>query len=231
MGDHVAGCSAAGAICAALLARSRTGEGQRVAVSLIRAGVYTVGSDVSMALRFRFAVRPYDRYHAINPLIDCYQAGDGRWFWILLLQADRHWPDLCRAIGREDLLEDPRFAEIGPRSLNAPALVEELDKVFATKSLDEWGQAFDRENVWWAPVNSVTEVVDDPVAKAAGAFVDVPGPEGPIQGVATPADFYGTPWQPQGYVPELGQHTEEILLELGYDWDKIVALKEGGAIP
>ena len=231
MGDHVAGCSAAGAVCAALLARSRTGEGQRVAVSLIRAGVYTVGSDVSMALRLKFMVRPYDRYHAINPLIDCYPAGDGRWFWLLLLQADRHWPDLCRAIGREDLLEDPRFAEIGLRSLNAPALVEELDKVFATKSLDEWGQVFDRENVWWAPVNSVTEVVDDPVAKDAGAFVDVPGPEGPIQGVATPADFYGTPWQPQGYVPELGQHTEEILLELGYDWDKIVALKEGGAIP
>ena len=231
MGDHVAGCSAAGAVCAALLARSRTGEGQRVAVSLIRAGVYTVGSDVSMALRLKFMVRPYDRYHAINPLIDCYQAGEGRWFWLLLLQADRHWPDLCRAIGREDLLEDPRFAEIGLRSLNAPALVEELDKVFATKSLDEWGQTFDRENVWWAPVNSVTEVVDDPVAKDAGAFVEVPGPEGPIQGVATPADFYGTPWQPRGYVPELGQHTEEILLELDYDWDKIVALKESGAIP
>ena len=231
MGDHVAGCSAAGAICAALLARSRTGEGQRVAVSLIRAGVYTVGSDVSMALRLKFMVQPYDRYHAINPLIDCYQAGDGRWFWLLLLQGDRHWPDLCRAIGREDLLKEDRFADIGRRGLNAPALVDELDKVFATKSLDEWGQAFDRENVWWAPVNSISDVVNDPVAQEAGAFVDVPGPEGPIQGVATPADFYGTPWQPRGYVPELGQHTEEILLELDYDWDRIVALKESGAIP
>ena len=231
MGDHVAGCSAAGAICAALLARSRTGEGQRVAVSLIRAGVYTVGSDVSMALRLKFMVQPYDRYHAINPLIDCYQAGDGRWFWLLLLQGDRHWPDLCRAIEREDLLKEDRFADIGRRGLNAPALVDELDKVFATKSLDEWGQAFDRENVWWAPVNSISDVVNDPVAQEAGAFVDVPGPEGPIQGVATPADFYGTPWQPRGYVPELGQHTEEILLELDYDWDRIVALKESGAIP
>jgi len=176
-------------------------------------------------------VRPYDRHHAVNPIIDCYQAGDGRWFWLLLLQGDRHWPDLCRAIGREDLLKDPRFTEIGLRSVNAPALVDELDKVFATKNLDEWGQAFDRENVWWAPVNSISDVVNDPVAQEAGAFVDVPGPEGPIQGVATPADFYGTPWQPRGYVPELGQHTEEILLELGYDWDRIVALKEGGVIP
>jgi len=231
MGDHVAGCSAAGAICAALLARSRTGEGQRVSVSLLRTGVYVMGWDISIALRVKLPVEAYDRYHAVNPLIDCYQAGDGRWFWLLLLQGDRHWPDLCRAIGREDLLEDARFADISRRLQNAPRLVEELDRVFATKSLDEWGQAFDRENVWWAPVNSINQVVNDPVVQEAGAFVDVPGPEGPIQGVATPADFYGTPWQPQGYVPELGQHTEEILLELGYDWDRIVAIKEGGVIP
>jgi len=231
LGDHVAGRDAAGAVCAALLARSRTGEGQRVAVSLIRAGIYTIGWDVNVALRLKFMVRPYDRHHAVNPLIGCYQAGDGRWFWLLLLQGDRHWPDLCRTIEREDLLEDARFADIGRRGLNAPALVDELDKVFATKNLDEWGQAFDRENVWWAPVNSISDVVNDPVAQEAGAFVDVPGPEGPIQGVATPVDFYGTPWQPRGYVPELGQHTEEILLELGYDWDRIVALKEDGVIP
>ncbi len=231
LGDHVAGRDAAGAVCAALLARSRTGEGQRVAVSLIRAGIYTIGWDVNVALRLKFMVRPYDRHHAVNPLIGCYQASDERWFWLLLLQGDRHWPDLCRAIEREDLLKEDRFADIGRRGLNAPALVDELDKVFATKSLDEWGQAFDRENVWWAPVNSISDVVNDPVAQEAGAFVDVPSPEGPIQGVATPADFYGTPWQPRGYVPELGQHTEEILLELDYDWDKIVALKESGAIP
>ena len=231
MGDHVAGSNAAGAVCAALLARSRTGEGQRVSVSLIRAGIYMMGWDINIALRVKLPIEAYDRYHAINPIINCYQAGDGRWFWLLLLQGDRHWPDLCRAIEREDLLRDPCFADLSLRLQNAPALVEKLDRVFATKSLDEWGQTFDRENVWWAPVNSINEVVNDPVAQEAGAFVDVPGPEGPIQGVATPADFYGTPWQPRGYVPELGQHTEEILLELDYDWDRIVALKESGAIP
>jgi len=230
MGDHVAGATAAGAICAALLARSRTGQGQRVAVSLIRAGVYMAGWDLSLALRLGIPIEPYDRYHAVNPIIDCYQAGDGRWFWLLLLQADRHWPDLCRAIEREDLLEDPRFSDIAVRGLNAPALVEELDMVFATRSLEEWAAAFDRENVWWAPVNSINEVVEDPVAHEAGAFVEVPGPEGPIRMVATPADFYGTPWEPQGQAPELGQHTEEVLLELGYDWERIVALKERSAI-
>lgn len=231
MGDHMTGSAAAGAICAALFARERTGRGQRVSVALIRVGAYMMGWDMSLALRLNMPIEPYDRYHAINPIINCYCSGDGRWFWLLLLQADRHWPDLCRAIGREDLLTDPRFSDINQRRLNAPALVEELDRVFATKTMDEWAEIFDRNNVWWAPVNSINEVVADPVAHRAGVFVDVPGPDGPTKMVATPADFSETAWQPQGLSPELGQHTEEVLLELGYDWDRIIALKDKGAIP
>jgi crotonobetainyl-CoA:carnitine CoA-transferase CaiB-like acyl-CoA transferase len=231
MGDHMAGVSAAGAVCAALLARERTGEGQCVNVSLIRAGVYFMGWDVSLALRLRLPIEAYDRRHAINPLIDSYQSGDGRWFWILLLQGDRHWPALCRAIGREDLMSDLRYANMGIRGLNAPTLVEELDKVFATKTMAEWAEILDRHDVWWAPVNTINEVLQDPVAREAGAFTEAPGPEGAVPMVSTPADFYGTPWQPQGIAPELGQHTEEVLLELGYDWDQIIALKDGRAIP
>jgi crotonobetainyl-CoA:carnitine CoA-transferase CaiB-like acyl-CoA transferase len=120
MGDHMAGSTAAGAVCAALLARSRTGQGQRLVVSLLRLGAYMVGSDLSGALRLGITVEPYDRKHAINPIINCFQASDGRWFWLLLLQADRHWPDLCRAIGRDDLLSDPRFVDIAVRRENAP---------------------------------------------------------------------------------------------------------------
>ena len=231
MGDHMAGMGAAGAACGALVARSRTGEGQRVSVSLIRTGVYMVSWDINIALRLGVPMEPYDRHHALNPIIDCYQAGDGRWFWLLLLQADRHWPDLCRAIQREDLMADPRFSDIAARGQNAPALVAELDNVFASKSLDEWGSIFDRENVWWAPVNSIKDLIDDPVAIDAGAFVDVPGPEGPVRSVSSPADFSGNHWEPKGPEPEFGQHTEEVLLELGYDWEQIVALKEGGTIP
>jgi len=231
MGDHMAGSTAAGAVCAALLARSRTGQGQRLAVSLLRTGAYMLGWDLSIALRLGIAMEPYDRHHAVNPIINNFQAGDGRWFWLLLLQADRHWPDLCRAIGREDLRLDPRFADIAVRRDNAPALVEELDRVFATKTLPEWGEIFDRENVWWAPVHTISDMIEDSAAHEAGVFIDVPGPEGDIRAVASPADFYGTPWEPRGYAPELGQHTEEILLELGYDWNQIVALKEASVIP
>jgi formyl-CoA transferase len=77
----------------------------------------------------------------------------------------------------------------------------------------------------------VHEVANDPVVQASGAFVDVPGPDGPVRMVATPADFSGTQWEPRGIQPELGQHTEEVLLELGYDWDQIIPLKDRGVIP
>ena len=128
-----------------------------------------------LALRLGLPILPYDRYHAVNPIIDCYKSGDGKWFWLLLLQADRHWGDLCRAIGREDLMADERFKNIEVRRINAPALVEELDNVFATRPMAEWAEAFAANDVWWAPVNSINEVVKDPMVQAAGAFVDVPG--------------------------------------------------------
>ena len=232
MGDHMAGQSAAGAVAAALFHRERSGRGQKVTVSLMRIGAYMMSWDIMLASRLGAEVKPYDRYHHPNPLINCYRAGDGRWFWLLLLQADRHWPDLCRAIGRPDLQEDPRFVNIEARRLNAPDLVAELDAVFAQKTLAEWGQIFDRENVWWAPIQDVNDLIRDPMAEKARVFVPVPSGDGdPVPMVASPADFHGTPWQVQRPVPELGQHTEEVLLELGYDWEQIVALKEAGVIP
>jgi crotonobetainyl-CoA:carnitine CoA-transferase CaiB-like acyl-CoA transferase len=91
---------------------------------------------------------------------------------------------------------------------------------------------FDREDVWWAPVQHAHDVVDDPVAHAAGGFVSVPVVDGdPVAMVASPVDFTGTPWSPRSMPPEFAQHTEEVLLELGHDWDRIIELKELGAIP
>jgi crotonobetainyl-CoA:carnitine CoA-transferase CaiB-like acyl-CoA transferase len=229
MGDHMTGMGTAGAICAALLARERTGKGQRVDGSLIRTGVYMMGWDAMLALRMKMPIEPYDREHAVNPIINCFQDGEGRWFWLLLLQADRHWPDLCRALGRENLMQDERFADINIRREHGPELVKELDKVIGTKTLDEWGPIFDRENVWWAPVNNLNDVVDDPVAHEAGVFPEVNGPDGPVAYVNTPSDFSDTTVGPRGLAPELGQHTEEVLQEAGLTWDEISALRERGA--
>ncbi len=231
MGDHMTGMGLAGGVCGALYHRERTGEGQRVSVPLVRMGVYMIGWDAMLSLRLGVPIVTYDREHAVNPIINQYQAGDGKGFWLLLLQADRHWPDLCRAIAREDLMTDERFKNLDVRRQNTPELVAELDKIFAGKHRDEWGEAFDANNVWWAPLNMVHEVLTDPVVRASGAFVEVPGPDGPVEMVATPADFSETKWEPRGIQPELGQHTEEVLLEMGYDWELIIPMKERGVIP
>ena len=121
MGDHMTGQMCAGAVSAALYHRERTGEGQRVSVPLVRVGVYMIGWDLMLSMRLGVPVVTYDRHHAVNPIINQYRAGDGKHFWLLLLQADRHWPDLIRAIGREDLLTDERFKNIEARRINTEA--------------------------------------------------------------------------------------------------------------
>ena len=231
MGDHMTGMNAAGAISAALFHRERTGEGQRVAVSLVRTGIYMMAWDYALEMRLGAKTWPYDRYGAVNPIINCFKTKDDRWIWLLLLQADRHWPDLIRAVERPDVLEDPRWSNITARRENGESLVRELDKEFAKRTMEEWGEILDRHDVWWAPVNTIAQAIQDPVVQASGAIQDVAGPDGSFRIVNTPADFYGTPVGPRGPAPELGQHTEEVLLELDYDWDRIIALKDGGAIP
>lgn len=220
-----------GAISAALYRRELTGKGQRIGVSLLRVGIYMMGWDMNIQLRSGMPIVPVDRFHAPNPIINCFRAEDGKWFFLLLLQADRHWPDLLRAIDRPGLLEDDRFKNIAARRDNAPALVQEIDAIFATKTLAQWREIFDRENVWFAPVQTLEETAADPVAQQAGAFIEIQTPDGPRRQVATPADFYGTPIGPRTWAPEAGQDTEQILLDLGYDWEKIISLKEEGAIP
>ncbi len=233
MGDHLTGANAAGAICAALYARERTGEGQFVTTSLIRSAVYQLGWDLNTALRTGVAPQPQQRGNFINPLINCYRVKGGRWIWLLMLEGDRHWPDFCRAIDHEEWMQDPRFVSLMLRAVNAADLVALIDEVLGARSLGEWGPVFDAHNVWWAPVQTLEELTADPIAARAGAWVDVPGAEGepPAKMVATPSDFQGTPWSVRSGAPELGQHTEEVLLDLGYDWDRIIALKDGGVIP
>jgi crotonobetainyl-CoA:carnitine CoA-transferase CaiB-like acyl-CoA transferase len=231
MGDHTTALSAVGAICAALVARQRTGEGQLVSTSLLRTGMYVLGWDMNIRLRFGHVAAPYTRQTVPNPVVSSYRAGDGKWFWLLGLQGDRLWPDLLRAIDRPQFATDARFSDMKARREHAPELVPLLDEIFATKSLPGWAAIFDRENVWWAPVQSPDEVANDPQARAAGAVVKVPVSDGEAEMVASPVDFSATPWQPTTAAPELAQHSEEVLLELGYDWSQIADLKEKGALP
>ena len=231
MGDHLTGLAAAAGISTALYHRERTGEGQLVSTSLLRLGAYMVSWDLNIALRFGAPTIPTSRASAGNPLINGYTAADGKQFWLLGLEGDRHWPALMRAIDRPDIADDPRFAELFERARNAAVLITLLDEHFATRPRSQWIDAFDREGVWWAPVQAVHDLPQDEQAHAAGCFVGTPMPDGSVAAMAaTPVDYSATPWAPARPSPEFGQHTEEVLLDLGYDWDRIIELKEAGAI-
>ena len=231
MGDHGAGMTLAGAISAALFHRERTGKGQLVSTSLLRHGLYTLSFDLSIALRFGVAVGSADRATMVNPSVNVYRDRDGGWFWLVGLEGDRHWPPLARAVGHPEWIEDPRFASLADRAKNASTLIALLDEIFATKSREQWSEIFDtEEDLWWAPVQSIDEVLADPQVHACGGIVQVPDGAATSPFPATPADFAGTAWSPGEMAPEHGQHSDEVLRELGRDDDAIAALREQGVV-
>lgn len=218
-GDHTTGLAAVGGIMAALYRRERSGHGELVEASLMRTGIYCMGWDLGIQLHFGKLAPTGTRHQAINPTMNSYRAGDGRWFFLLGLEADRHWPKLVRALSNSALAGDPRCADARSRRQNAAEIVALLDGLFAELPLDEWAKRFDAEDVWWAPVQTPAEVVEDPQAHAAESFVDVPARDGaaPSRAVATPIRFGSRRVGPAGPVPELGEHGEDVLRELGYD--------------
>ena len=212
MGDHVTAITTVAGICAALLDRERTGEGRLVATSLLRTGIYCMGWDIGIYLRFGRIASTRPRSRAMAPLINCYRGSDAKWFWLIGLEQDRHWPGLVASISRSDLSEDPRFTSAFLRRENAEALIAVLDEIFETRPRAEWTELFDEHDVWWAPVQTIPEVIADPQADAAGAWVEMTPPDGEpgYRAVASPVSFSDVSQHP-GRVPALGEHTEEIL--------------------
>jgi crotonobetainyl-CoA:carnitine CoA-transferase CaiB-like acyl-CoA transferase len=231
MGDHNTGLAAAGAISAALFERERTGEGQLIATSLLRQGMYTLSFDMSVSLRFGVDVLPGNRKTMGNPAINNYQDSEGQWFWMVGLDPERHWPALARAVGHPEWIEDPRYKESAERAIHAPGLIEELDEIFATRTREEWGEIFDaEEDLWWAPVQTLQELIQDPQAHAAGGFVEVPDGETTTVLPATPVDFHGRACEQRNMAPEHGADSEAILKEIGRSPEEISALRDAGIL-
>jgi len=231
MGDHSVALTCAGAVSAALYAREKTGEGQLVTTSLLRQGVYTLSFDYAFMLRFGATMGVADRTRMVNPCINSYRDRDGRWFWIVGLEGDRHWPPLCRAVGHPEWQQDPRFVDAAARAANAAELIAMLDAIFATRPLAEWGEVFDAdEDFFWAPVQSLEEALADPQVAAAGGLVEVPDGESSVMFPATPADFGGSPLAPRSAAPEHGEHTDAVLAELGRSAEGIAHLRDLGIV-
>jgi crotonobetainyl-CoA:carnitine CoA-transferase CaiB-like acyl-CoA transferase len=213
MGDHQTGMTLAAGVMAKLVERERTGQGGLVSTSLLRTGMYSIAWDMGIQLRFGKRESTRSRANSSAPLINSYLASDERGFYLILLEGDRHWPKLLAAIDRPDLGEDERFTDSRSRMKNSEALINELDSVFASKTLAEWADHFDKHDVWWAPIQSIVDVIADPQAQPG--FVDMAPREGeePFRAVNTPVDFDGYSIRP-GVVPTLGEHTAAVIEEI-----------------
>jgi len=231
MGDHMTGLGLAGAISAALYARERTGAGQEISMSLFRSGMWMLASDLQAAITTGYCHTPGGRRAAPNPLFNFYRTQDGRWLHLIMLQPDRHWRDFCTAVERTDLVDDERFSSPILRFQHCRELIAILDPIFAARSLSQWADILDRHGCYWGRVQSVEEVAGDPQVAAVGGFVSTTLGDGkPLRVVASPVDFAATPATVRGPAPEHGQHTEEVLLEAGYDWEDIARLRDSGVL-
>jgi crotonobetainyl-CoA:carnitine CoA-transferase CaiB-like acyl-CoA transferase len=230
-GDVMGGLSLAGAVSAALFHREKTGEPSVVDVSLLGVALWNLSVDVASAkLRPDADVFRYDPENLVNPTVGIYPTKDGRHLNLTLLDSDRHWRALTEHLGRPDLAEDPRFTDHAARGRNSRDCTQALKECFLTRTLAEWRDALAGFEGVWAPLQTPLEVHDDPAVVANGLIRDVETASGRKLAVAAnPAQFNATvPNTPAA--PEHGQHTEEVLLDLGLSWDEIIAHKESGAI-
>ena len=229
-GDKTAGMGIAFGIASALFKRERTGETSVVDASLLASAMWVASSDILYSWTLDQDFSRVERA-ATNPIATSYRTADGRWIMLAMLDSDRWWPGFCRHIGRVDLLTDPDFADARQRAEHSDACVAEIQGTFANQPLAVWRDRLAEFRGPWEVVQNSREVVDDPQAVANGYITEVDHPSGQqIKVVRAPVQFDGQPPE-LGIAPEAGQHTEEILLEVGYDWDDIVRLKEAGVIP
>jgi crotonobetainyl-CoA:carnitine CoA-transferase CaiB-like acyl-CoA transferase len=226
-GDVVGGLSIAGAIAAALYRRATTGEPSVVDVSLLGVGMWQLQPDITHAkLEPHAAPVARDRKATWNPLTGCYRTRDGRFVMLNMLDADRYWADFCEVVGRPELIADPRFVDMPARKENSRACVELLDEMFAARDYADWCEILTRAKGVWGPLQTPLEIHSDPQVAANGYLADVEmGNGSSLTLVTSPAQFDEERAAPTR-APELGEHTETVLLDLGFSWDEIATLKD-----
>jgi crotonobetainyl-CoA:carnitine CoA-transferase CaiB-like acyl-CoA transferase len=229
-GDVLGGLTIAGGIAAALARRERTGTPSVVDVSLLGLGLWSLGPDVTSAKLYEGVEIPtFDRDSTPNPLVGTYPTKDGRFITIILLQADRFWPDLCEHLDRPDLVDDPRFANAAARYENRRECIQELRAIFRSRTYEEWRARLQTLAGVWAPVQTPLELHDDPQVAANGFLEPIATDSGEFRLPANPVQFDEMPAQ-VNRAPEHGEHTDEVLLELGLSYDEILEHKIAGAV-
>jgi crotonobetainyl-CoA:carnitine CoA-transferase CaiB-like acyl-CoA transferase len=233
-GDSLGGMTIAGGIAAALFKRERTGEPSVIDVSLLSMGIWATALSVSISMLVGVDL-PQPTLHGpahlpVNPIVGTFRTADGRFVNLTMLQPGRYWADVCRHIGREDLIDDPRFDTAENLMANAAEAGRYVADAIASQPFAHWTERFRTLEGQWAPVQSPLEVASDPQIVANGyvvAVTDIEGNERRL--VSSPVQFDETPFAlTRG--PQFAEHTDEIVLGLGHTEDELIQLKIDGAI-
>ena len=232
VGDRMTGLALVSGILAATIGAQKTGKGKLVEVSLLRTGVYALGTDLGLQMVRGRVGSNKPRHENVNPYFGFYPTRDNRWLAVQLGRAD----SLPEVLGHPELKDDPRFATPQSRREHAREVVDIIDNITRERTLAEWCEHLKGHDFPWAPVNSPADAIADPQVEAAGAFVDVPrrGGEGTFRALAMPVGFRDADGQPDGLpraqAPRIGENTDEILRALGRGAEEIAALRKAGAV-
>jgi len=227
-GDTISGTNLAGGIAAALLKRERTGEPSVVDVSLLGSGLWSLGHTVALTnyLNERMeAFPPGTQGSPYNPLVGLYPTADDRYISFVMMQPTKFWADVCRHMDLEELIDDPRFATAESIAENTAAANEILTEAMQKRTLPEWSKRFATLAGPWAPVQDTLQAAADDQIRSNEYIVKA----GDLELVANPVQFDVTA-PSTGGAPGFAEQTDEILLELGLDWDRIIELKTAGAV-
>lgn len=227
-GDTISGTNLAGGIAAALFKRERTGEPSVVDVSLLGSGLWAMGHTIALTQHLQERlVAPVPGVHGspINPLVGLYETADGRYISFVMMQPTKFWADVCRHMDVTEYIDDPRFASAEQIAAHTADAVEILGKAMATRTLEEWSARFATLAGPWAPVQDTLQAAADAQVRANDYLVRA----GELELVSNPVQF-DVAAPRSGAAPGFAEQTDEILEELGLDWDRIIELKTAGAV-
>ena len=228
--DHSAALTLVSGILAALYARERTGRGQRVDASIYGTVLALQPMEINFTSLSGIEPERAGRGHQfLHGVWGAFETRDG---WICLAGVDAaRWPAFCTALGIEEIVDDPECADVVQRNYHGRRVEAVLDATFPKRTTAEWMERLTAADILATPVAEYRDVLDDPQARANGYITPMDHPElGEIDVVGNPIWMSHTPVSPGGPAPELGQHTEEVLLEAGLDWDDVERLRAAGAI-
>ncbi|HEY2010811.1 MAG TPA: CoA transferase [Rhizomicrobium sp.] len=228
-GDNATAMGLYSAIVTALYRRERTGEGAYVTTSLLAQGVWSASVSIQAALCGAKFFEPHDRKNPANAALNVYKASDGTWF-VLIVTPDKI-AAVAEAIGRPDLPSDPRFSDPANLKTNMPQLTAILDEVFGAQPMSHWYEVFNGVHVTFGAVRGPQEVIDDPQLRANEVIVPLDGAGDKLTStISSPIQVQGVTKVPARRAPEVGEHNEDILRQLGFDAGEIESLRAGGAI-